>query len=134
MSVGGISTFTGFVDVNNSMDIAGILTVRTRLDVGLAGTALNVDTRTNNIGIFTSDSTDGSRLSFGFNEEGLSVDTRTRNIGIFTTTSGEEGTRLSFGNNEEGLIVDTRTRDVGILTSNSQRLDLDYHLGIMKKD
>jgi len=84
LSVGGISTFTGFVDVNNSMDIAGILTVRTRLDVGLAGTALNVDTRTNNIGIFTSDSTDGSRLSFGFNEEGLSIDTRTRNIGIFT--------------------------------------------------
>ncbi len=118
LSVGGISTFTGFVDVNNSMDVAGILTVRTRLDVGLAGTAFNVDTRTNNVGIFTSDSTDGSRLSFGFNEEGLTIDTRTRNIGIFTTTSGEEGTRLSFGNNEEGLIIDTRTNNVGIFTAN----------------
>ena len=118
LSVGGISTFTGFVDVNNSMDIAGILTVRTRLDVGVSGTAFNVDTRTNNVGIFTSDSTDGSRLSFGFNEEGLTIDTRTRNIGIFTTTSGEEGTRLSFGNNEEGLIIDTRTNNVGIFTAN----------------
>ena len=117
LSVGGISTFSGFVDVNNSMDIDDILTVRTRLNVGVSGTALNVDTRTNNVNIFTSDSTDGSRLSFGFNEEGLSFDTRTRNIGIFTSTSGEEGTRLSFGNNGEGLIVDTKTNNIGIFTA-----------------
>ena len=118
LSVGGISTFNNFVDVNNSMDIEDILTVRTRLNVGVAGTALAVDCRTNNIGIFTADPTDGSRLSFGFNEEGLTIDTRSRNIGIFTTTSGEEGTRFSFGNEERGLIVDTRTNNIGIFTAN----------------
>ena len=117
LSVGGISTFNNFVDINNSVDIDDILTVRTRLNVGVAGTALTVDARTNNIGIYTADPTDGSRLSFGFNEEGLTIDTRTRNIGIFTTTSGEEGTKLSFGNNEEGLNIDTRTNRLGIFTS-----------------
>ena len=134
LSVGGISTFTGFVDVNNSMDVAGILTVRTRLDVGVAGTALNVDTRTNNIGIFTSDSTDGSRLSFGFNEEGLSVDTRTRNIGIFTANPVQSfqfnsGISSTFVITDEGRVGIGKTNPengiVGLDTSAQGELKLD---------
>ena len=117
LSVGGISTFTGFVDVNNSMDIAGILTVRTRLDVGVAGTALNVDTRTNNIGIFTSDSTNGSRFSFGFNEEGLIVDTRTSNIGIFTANPVQS---FQFNSGISSTFVITDDGKVGIGITNPE--------------
>ena len=83
LSVGGISTFIGFVDVNNSMDIAGILTVRTRLDVGVAGTALNVDTRTDRFGIFASDPVD--RFQINSIEAQSFIVTDEGRVGIGTT-------------------------------------------------
>ena len=59
LNVSGLSTFKDNALFKKDVRVEGTLDsdfvlVRTRLDVGLGGTALNIDTRTERIGIFTS--------------------------------------------------------------------------------
>ena len=46
------ATFKKDVIIEGKLDLDELL-IKTRLDVGVGGTALNIDTRTENIGIFT---------------------------------------------------------------------------------
>ena len=55
VSVGGISTFTGLIDANASVDVADTLTVRQRLNVGVSGTVISADVNNEKIGFFNED-------------------------------------------------------------------------------
>ena len=63
-----------------------IFLVRTRLDVGIGGTALNIDTRTEKIGIFTA--TPVQKFQFNSEQENTVVITGLGTIGIGTTNPG----------------------------------------------
>jgi hypothetical protein len=108
------ATFKKDVRIEGKLDL-NFLLVRTRLDVGIGGTALNIDTRTRNIGIFTSTSSDGTRLSFGPGEIALNVDTRTERIGIFTSTPQQ---KFQFNSEPDNTFVITGFGTVGINTIN----------------
>jgi hypothetical protein len=109
-------TFKKDVTIEGNLDL-NFLLVRTRLDVGIGGTALNIDTRTRNIGIFTSTSSDGTRLSFGPGETALNVDTRTERIGIFTSTPQQ---KFQFNSEDDNTFVITEEGRVGIGKTNPE--------------
>ena len=110
------ATFKKDVIIEGILDI-NFLVVRTRFDVGVGGTALNIDTRTRNIGIFTSTSNDGTRLSFGPDEIALNVDTRTERIGIFTATPIQ---KFQFNSEDDNTFVITDEGRVGIGKTNPE--------------
>ena len=110
------ATFKKDVRIEGLLDVDFLL-VRTRLDVGIGGTALNIDVRTRNIGIFTSTSDDGTRLSFGSGEEALNIDTRTEKIGIFTATPIQ---KFQFNSEDDNTFVITDEGRVGIGKTNPE--------------
>ena len=87
VSVGGISTFTGLIDANASVDVADTLTVRQRLNVGESGTVISADVNNRKIGFFNENPT---YTRFQFNStvnQSVFIDDRGR-IGIGTTSVG----------------------------------------------
>ena len=112
----GNATFKKDVIIEGKLDLDELL-VKTRLDVGIGGTALNIDTRTRNIGIFTSTSSDGTRLSFGPGETALNIDTRTEKIGIFTATPIQ---KFQFNSEDDKTFVITDEGRVGIGKTNPE--------------
>ena len=120
LDVGGKSSFGDDALFKKDVTIEGkleidFLTVKTRLDVGIGGTGLNIDVRTRNIGIFTSSSSEGTRFSFGNDERGLNVDTRTERVGIFTATPVQ---KFQFNSGISSSVVITGLGTVGIGTIN----------------
>ncbi len=120
LDVGGKSSFGDDALFKKDVTIKGkleldFLTVKTRLDVGIGGTGLNIDVRTRNIGIFTSSSSEGTRFSFGNDERGLNVDTRTERVGIFTATPVQ---KFQFNSGISSSVVITGLGTVGIGTIN----------------
>ena len=79
VNIDGNLTIGGNLDVNE-------LLVRTRLDVGVGGTALNIDTRTEQIGIFTA--TPQQKFQFNSNPDNTFVITDDGTVGIGTTNPG----------------------------------------------
>lgn len=77
--------FNSDVTINGRLDVDFLL-VRTRLDVGVGGTALNIDTRTEQIGIFTA--TPQQKFQFNSEEENTFVITGLGTVGIGTTNPG----------------------------------------------
>ena len=87
VSVGGISTFTGLIDANASVDVADTLTVRQRLNVDVNGEVLNADVGTGKIGLFNVNPT--TKLQFNSNQsQSIFFDDQGR-IGIGTTAGGK---------------------------------------------
>ena len=87
VSVGGISTFTGLIDANASVDVADTLTVRQRLNVDVNGGVLNADVGTGKIGLFNINPT--TKLQFNSNQsQSIFFDDQGR-IGIGTTAGGK---------------------------------------------
>ncbi len=87
VSVGGISTFTGLIDANDSIDVADTLTVRQRLNVGTSGTVISADTNTEKIGFFNQNPTH-TRFQFNSTEnQSVFIDDQGR-IGIGTASVG----------------------------------------------
>ena len=120
LDVGGKSSFGDDALFKKDVTIEGkleldFLTVRTRFEVGVGGTGLNIDVRTRNIGIFTSSSSEGTRFSFGNDERGLNVDTRTERVGIFTATPVQ---KFQFNSGISSSVVITGLGTVGIGTIN----------------
>ena len=86
VSVGGISTFTGLIDANASVDVADTLTVRQRLNVGVSGTVISADANTQKVGFFNQNPT--TRFQFNSTEnQSVFIDDQGR-IGIGTTSVG----------------------------------------------
>ena len=110
------AVFKKDVTIEGKLEI-DFLTVKTRLDVGIGGTGLNIDVRTRNIGIFTSSSDDGTRFSFGNDEIGLNVDTRTNKVGIFTATPIQ---KFQFNSGISSSVVITDEGRVGIGKTNPE--------------
>ena len=108
------AVFKKDVTIDGKLEI-DFLTVRTRLDVGVGGTGLNIDVRTRNIGIFTSSSSEGTRFSFGNDERGLNIDTRTERVGIFTATPVQ---KFQFNSGISSSVVITGLGTVGVGTIN----------------
>ena len=79
------ATFKKDVIIEGILDI-NFLLVKTRLDVGIGGTALNIDTRTEQIGIFTA--TPQQKFQFNSEEENTFVITGLGTVGIGTTQPG----------------------------------------------
>ena len=67
------ATFKKDVIIEGKLDIDELL-VRTRLDVGIGGTALNIDTRTERVGIFTA--TPQQKFQFNSEDDNTFVITR----------------------------------------------------------
>ncbi len=87
VSVGGISTFTGLIDANASVDVADTLTVRQRLNVGASGTVISADANNQKIGFFNENPTH-TRFQFNSTEnQSIFIDDVGR-IGIGTTSVG----------------------------------------------
>jgi len=87
----GDAEFGGDVNISGDLFVGGLLDVnfllvRTRLDVGVGGTALNIDTRTEQIGIFTA--TPQQKFQFNSEEENTFVITGFGTVGIGTTQPG----------------------------------------------
>jgi len=108
------AVFKKDVTIDGKLEI-DFLTVRTRFEVGVGGTGLDIDVRTRNIGIFTSSSSEGTRFSFGNDERGLNVDTRTERVGIFTATPVQ---KFQFNSGISSSVVITGLGTVGIGTIN----------------
>ena len=86
VSVGGISTFTGLIDANASVDVADTLTVRQRLNVGVSGTVISADANTQKVGFFNQNPT--TRFQFNSTEnQSVFIDDQGR-IGIGTNSVG----------------------------------------------
>ena len=141
LSVSGTSSFVGNATFDNDVEIkdtldVNFLLVRTRLDVGVGGTALNIDTRTRNIGIFTSSSTDPTRFSFGSDEKAFNVDTGTERVGIFTATPvqkfqvGVGTTSLVF--TQDGILGIGTTTPSDFTNDSSLKIDIDGSASIAK--
>jgi len=79
VNIDGNLTISGNLDINE-------LLVRTRLDVGVGGTALNIDTRTEQIGIFTA--TPQQKFQFNSNPDNTFVITDDGTVGIGTINPG----------------------------------------------
>ena len=110
------AVFKKDVAIEGKLDI-NFLTVKTRFEVGVGGTGLNIDVRTRNIGIFTSSSSEGTRFSFGNDEIGLNVDTRTNRVGIFTATPIQ---KFQFNSGISSSVVITDEGRVGIGKTNPE--------------
>ena len=81
----GDAEFGGDVNIAGDLFVGGLLDVnfllvRTRFDVGVGGTALNIDTRTEQIGIFTA--TPQQKFQFNSEEENTFVITGFGTVGI----------------------------------------------------
>ena len=101
VSVGGISTFTGLIDANASVDVADTLTVRQRLNVGVSGTVISADVNNEKIGFFNEDPI-YTRFQFNSNEsESVFIDAAGK-IGIGTTSVG--GGVGSLDDNNQGTL------------------------------
>ena len=86
LNVGGISTFTGLIDANNSIDVADTLTVQQKLNVGVSGTVLSADVNNEKIGLFNENPT--TKFQFNSTEsQSIFFDEQGR-IGIGTTSVG----------------------------------------------
>jgi len=97
--------FNNDVTINGELDVDFLL-VKTRLDVGVGGTALNIDTRTEQIGIFTA--TPQQKFQFNSEEENTFVITGLGTVGIGTTSPGIGVTSLNEATQGKlGLEVDT---------------------------
>ena len=98
VSVGGISTFTGLIDANASVDVADTLTVRQRLNVDVNGEVLNADVGTGKIGLFNENPT--TKLQFNSNQsQSIFFDDEGR-IGIGTTAGGKQ----TIDDNNQGTL------------------------------
>jgi hypothetical protein len=87
----GDARFTKDVNIDGNLTVKNLidtdrLLVRTRLDVGVGGTALNVDTRTEQVGIFTA--TPQQKFQFNSNPDDTFVITDDGTVGIGTTNPG----------------------------------------------
>ena len=76
------ATFKKDVIIEGTLDL-NFLLVRTRLDVGIGGTALNIDTRTEKIGIFTA--TPIQKFQFNSEDDNTFVITEEGRVGIGKT-------------------------------------------------
>ncbi len=76
------ATFKKDVIIEGTLDLDFLL-VRTRLDVGIGGTALNIDTRTEKIGIFTA--TPIQKFQFNSEDDNTFVITEEGRVGIGKT-------------------------------------------------
>ena len=76
------ATFKKDVRIEGLLDLDFLL-VRTRLDVGIGGTALNIDTRTEKIGIFTA--TPIQKFQFNSEDDNTFVITDEGRVGIGKT-------------------------------------------------
>ena len=86
LNVGGISTFTGLIDANNSIDVADTLTVQQKLNVGVSGTVLSADVNNEKIGLFNENPT--TKFQFNSTEsQSIFFDEQGR-IGIGTASVG----------------------------------------------
>jgi len=79
------ATFNKDVTINGDVNVS-FLVVKTRLDVGVGGTALNIDTRTEQIGIFTA--TPQQKFQFNSDEDSTVVITGLGTVGIGTIQPG----------------------------------------------
>ena len=86
VSVGGISTFTGLIDANASVDVADTLTVRQRLNVGESGTVISADVNNQKIGLFNQNPI--AKFQFNTNTNNSIVFDENGRIGIGTTAPG----------------------------------------------
>ena len=78
-------TINGNITIDGHLDTDTAL-IRTRLDVGVGGAALNIDTRTGNIGIFAADPQ--QKFQFNSEEENTFVITGLGTVGIGTISPG----------------------------------------------
>jgi hypothetical protein len=76
------ATFKKDVTIEGNLDLDTLL-IRTRLDIGVGGTALNIDTRTERIGIFTS--TPQQKFQFNSEDDNTFVITEEGRVGIGKT-------------------------------------------------
>ena len=95
VSVGGISTFTGLIDANASVDVADTLTVRQRLNVGESGTVISADVNNQKIGLFNQNPT--TKFQFNTTTDNSIVFDENGRIGIGTTAPGGDITSLNDG-------------------------------------
>mgnify|MGYP001284310662 CR=1 FL=1 len=105
------ATFKKDIIIGGNLDLDTLL-IRTRLDIGVGGTALNIDTRTGNIGIFTA--TPIQKFQFNSEDDKTFVITDEGRVGIGKT-------------NPEFGIVGLNTAAQGEL-----RLDVDGAISISK--
>jgi hypothetical protein len=76
------ATFKKDVTIEGNLDLDTLL-IRTRLDIGVGGTALNIDTRTEKIGIFTA--TPIQKFQFNSEDDNTFVITEEGRVGIGKT-------------------------------------------------
>jgi hypothetical protein len=105
------ATFKKDIIIGGNLDLDTLL-IRTRLDIGVGGTALNIDTRTGNIGIFTA--TPIQKFQFNSEDDKTFVITDEGRVGIGKT-------------NPEFGIVGLNTAAQGEL-----RLDVDGAISISR--
>jgi len=85
VNIDGNVTIGGNLIIDGNLDVDELL-VRTRFDVGVGGTTLNVDTRTEQVGIFTA--TPQQKFQFNSNPDDTFVITDDGTVGIGTTNPG----------------------------------------------
>ena len=101
VTVSGVSTFTGLIDANASVDVADTLTVRQRLNVGESGTVISADVNNQKIGLFNENPIH-TRFQFNSNEnQSIFIDDQGR-IGIGTTSVG--GDVVSLDDDNQGTL------------------------------
>jgi hypothetical protein len=102
------ATFNKDVTINGDVNVS-FLVVKTRLDVGVGGTALNIDTRTEQIGIFTA--TPQQKFQFNSDEDSTVVITGLGTVGIGTI---QPGVGISYLNDSTQGKLSLEVETIGI--------------------